>query len=128
MQAITTKYLGPTNTKGARIQAAWAIAAITIGYPHELTGVAVHYDAVRSFGILGDKNARFTAVRKTGMSLCTKSSTVPSAYEPIHPDSARDSNNRVSRGKKTGRAKREQIARLFRSLHPAAFLALCDAE
>ena len=35
-QAIETRYLGPTNTKGSRIKAtAWA-GSITIGYNHAL--------------------------------------------------------------------------------------------
>lgn len=35
-QAIETRYLGPTNTKGGRIKAtAWA-GSITIGYNHAL--------------------------------------------------------------------------------------------
>ena len=42
MQAIQTRYLAPTNTRGARIKA-WAQAgSITIPYPHELSGQAVH--------------------------------------------------------------------------------------
>lgn len=36
MQAIQTKYLGPTNTRGSRIKATCAAGSITIGYPHEL--------------------------------------------------------------------------------------------
>lgn len=37
MQTITTKYLGPTNTKGARIKAvaSGAQQSITISYDHE---------------------------------------------------------------------------------------------
>jgi len=35
-QAIETRYLGPTNTKGGRIKAtAWA-GSVTIGYDHAL--------------------------------------------------------------------------------------------
>jgi hypothetical protein len=36
MQAIQTKYLGVTNTKGSRIKATCAAGSITIPYPHEL--------------------------------------------------------------------------------------------
>lgn len=36
MQAIQTKYLGPTNTRGSRIKATCASGSLTIGYPHEL--------------------------------------------------------------------------------------------
>jgi len=42
MQAIQTRYLGPTNSRGSRIKA-WADAgSITIPYPHELSGQACH--------------------------------------------------------------------------------------
>ena len=34
MQAITTKYLSPTDTKGARIKATCDAGSITIGFPH----------------------------------------------------------------------------------------------
>lgn len=47
MQAITTKYHGPTNTRGARISATSESGIkATIGYPHELSGEAVHRAAV----------------------------------------------------------------------------------
>lgn len=42
MQAITTKYLSPTDTKGARIRAVCAAGSITVGYPYGLSGDAVH--------------------------------------------------------------------------------------
>jgi hypothetical protein len=42
MQAIVTKYLSATNTKGARIKATCDAGSITIPYPHELSGEAVH--------------------------------------------------------------------------------------
>jgi hypothetical protein len=42
MQAIVTKYIGPSDTKGARIKATCDAGSITIGYPHELSGEAVH--------------------------------------------------------------------------------------
>lgn len=35
MQAIETKYIGPTNTKGARIKASCEAGTITIPYPHD---------------------------------------------------------------------------------------------
>lgn len=42
-QAITTKYLPCTNTKGSRIQAKTASGIkVTIGYPHELSGCDCH--------------------------------------------------------------------------------------
>ena len=36
MQAIITKFIGPTNVRGARIKATASAGSITIGYPHEL--------------------------------------------------------------------------------------------
>ena len=48
MQAIQTRYLCPTNTRGARIKA-WADAgSVTISYPHELTGQACHRVAAQA--------------------------------------------------------------------------------
>ncbi len=46
MKAIQTKYLSATNSRGSRIKA-WAEGgnSITIGYPHELSGEAVHKKA-----------------------------------------------------------------------------------
>lgn len=42
MQAIQTKYLPATNTRGPRIKATCAAGSITIGYPHELSGQAAY--------------------------------------------------------------------------------------
>lgn len=42
MQAITTKYFGPTGTKGSRIKAHCNAGSVTIPYPHELSGEDVH--------------------------------------------------------------------------------------
>lgn len=52
MQAIQTRYLGPTNTRGARIKAWAAAGAVTIDYPHELSGQACHRAAAQA---LADK-------------------------------------------------------------------------
>jgi len=46
MQAITTKYLSATNNRGSRIKATCDRGSITIPYPHELSGDAVHITAV----------------------------------------------------------------------------------
>lgn len=42
MQAILTRYLGPTNCRGARIKAECYSDSVTIPYPHELSGEEVH--------------------------------------------------------------------------------------
>lgn len=46
MKAIETKYLPPTNSRGARIKA-WTEGgnSITIGYPYELSRDDVHHAA-----------------------------------------------------------------------------------
>jgi len=49
MIAIETRYLPPTNTRGARIKA-WTFGrvrlSVTVPYDHSLSGVAVHHAAV----------------------------------------------------------------------------------
>lgn len=47
MQAIHTKYLPCTNTRGSRIKATCERGSLTIPYPHELSGDDVHREAVR---------------------------------------------------------------------------------
>lgn len=42
MQAILTKYLGPTNTKGSRIKASCASGSIIIPYPYEFDVTMAH--------------------------------------------------------------------------------------
>lgn len=48
MQAIQTKYLGATNTRGSRIKATAAAGSVTINYPHELSGQACHRKAAEA--------------------------------------------------------------------------------
>ena len=46
MKAITTKYHGPTNSRGSRIIATDEDGnRISIGYPHGLTGIDCHAKA-----------------------------------------------------------------------------------
>jgi len=45
MQAIITKYLGPTDRRGSRIEATCERGSITISYPSELSGDACHIAA-----------------------------------------------------------------------------------
>lgn len=42
MQAIETKYLGATDTRGSRIKAFCERGSITVPYPHGLSGDQVH--------------------------------------------------------------------------------------
>ena len=48
MQAIQTKYLSATNSRGSRIKAFCAAGSLTIPYPHELSGQAVHRKAAEA--------------------------------------------------------------------------------
>ncbi len=49
MKAITTKYAGPTNTRGSRIIASDEDGnRITIPYPYELSGEDVHRKAAQA--------------------------------------------------------------------------------
>ena len=48
MQAIVTRYLGPTNYRGSRIKATADAGSITISYPHELSGEDVHRAAAEA--------------------------------------------------------------------------------
>lgn len=48
MQAIVTKYHGPSNTRGSRITAKCDAGSITIPYPHELSGSACHRKAAEA--------------------------------------------------------------------------------
>lgn len=49
LQAITTKYLPPTNTRGARIKATAACGSITIPWDHALNPCENHHAAARAF-------------------------------------------------------------------------------
>ena len=48
LQAITTKYLAPTNTRGARVKATAAAGSVTIPWDYAYDGSTNHYAAARS--------------------------------------------------------------------------------
>ena len=48
MQAITTKYLGPTNTKGSRIKATCKDGSVTVGYDNALNSSDNHDAACKA--------------------------------------------------------------------------------
>ena len=48
MQAIITKYLPATDRRGSRIKATCASGSVTIPYPYELSGQAVHRAAAEA--------------------------------------------------------------------------------
>jgi len=47
MQAIITKYIGPTNTRGSRIQAKCEAKTIYVGYDHSLNAEGNHVAAAK---------------------------------------------------------------------------------
>lgn len=51
MQAIQTRYLSPTNSRGARIKATAAAGSITISYPYDLSGQACHRKAAEALTV-----------------------------------------------------------------------------
>jgi hypothetical protein len=83
MQAITTKFFGPSNVKGARIKATCEAGSITIGYRHELTGEGPHAAAamalVRKLGWQGD-TAWVCASTKDGYAFVPKTFESYSSY------------------------------------------------
>ena len=48
MQAIVTKYLPATNTRGSRIKATCDAGSVSISYPHELSGSDCHRAAAQA--------------------------------------------------------------------------------
>jgi len=51
MQAIQTKYLGPTNNRGARIKAWCAAGSKTMDYPYGLNTDLAHYSVAQELMI-----------------------------------------------------------------------------
>ena len=63
LQAITTRYLGPTNPRGARVKATCEAGTHTLPYDHALSPFANHATAARALvALLGwiDDPARHT--------------------------------------------------------------------
>ena len=48
MQAIITKSIGPSNTRGSRVKAVCSVGSITIPYNHEVSHFEVHKEAVNA--------------------------------------------------------------------------------
>lgn len=48
MQAITTKYFGPTNARGSRIKATAERGTLTVPYDHDLSSHANHVAAAQA--------------------------------------------------------------------------------
>ena len=58
-QAIVTKYLGPTDTRGSRIKATCEAGTLTIGIDYAKSIEANHAEAARLLAVkLGWENAR----------------------------------------------------------------------
>lgn len=51
MQSIETKYLGPTNNRGARIKASAQAGAVTVSYDHALSVVENHDAAALALAV-----------------------------------------------------------------------------
>ena len=70
MQAITTKFLGPTNARGSRIKASAYAGSITIGYAHELNNEENHRAAAvalcEKFGWIGADTLISAQLPKSG--------------------------------------------------------------
>ncbi len=68
MQAIMTKYYGPTNTRGSRIKAWCSGGSVSVTYDHALSSEANHDAAalklVEKMGWAGD---RFNKLARGGM-------------------------------------------------------------
>mgnify|MGYP003344477924 CR=1 FL=1 len=45
---IKTKFIGPTNTRGARIKATCQAGSVTIAYPYDLSSADVHWAAAKA--------------------------------------------------------------------------------
>lgn len=57
MQAIHTKYIGPSNTRGARVKAYTSDGrSVTIGYDHALNTEQAHFKAAQAFA---DKHLQY---------------------------------------------------------------------
>ena len=48
MQAITTKFLGPTNTRGSRIKATCWLTSVTVAWDHALNVEENHREAIEA--------------------------------------------------------------------------------
>lgn len=51
MQAILTKFIGPTNTLPTRVRASSHAGTMVISYDHEFTGEANHVRAARALAV-----------------------------------------------------------------------------
>ncbi len=50
-QAITTKYLGPSNVRGSRVKATAAAGSVTLHWDHSLNPEANHREAAAALAI-----------------------------------------------------------------------------
>lgn len=65
---IRTKYLGPTDTRGARIRATDGTRTVTIPYPHELSVEDAHGEAAEKLILIlmdedGDERVEYHMAR-----------------------------------------------------------------
>jgi hypothetical protein len=76
MQAIQTKYISATNSRGSRIKAISASGvSATVSYNYELSGEAVHFEAVKALcKKLGWSGEFISGATKHGYSFLFKNS------------------------------------------------------
>lgn len=63
LQAITTKYLSPTNSRGARIKATNSAESVMIPWDHALDAVENHYAAAVALARYWQWNDETGAIR-----------------------------------------------------------------
>jgi hypothetical protein len=81
LQAITTKHLGPTNTRGGRVRAFASAGSITVNWDHALNVAQNHCAAARALAKRLDWQGRYVGgATDTGYVFVF----------PIHPANARD--------------------------------------
>ena len=76
MKAIQTRYLGPTNYRGARIKAwAYGWGSVTISYPHEYNSELAHHEAAKA--LIAKVNKQFGNDEKRALQVPTISGGLP---------------------------------------------------
>lgn len=77
MQAIETKFLGPTNTKGSRVKAKCWLTSVTASWDHSLNVEENHHAAIEALicKINNDRSGRVWEVLAIGESVNGKGKT-----------------------------------------------------
>lgn len=77
MQAIQTKFLGPTNTKGSRVKATCWLTSVTVSWDHSLNVEENHHAAIEALicKLNNDRGGMMWEVVATGESVNGKGKT-----------------------------------------------------